>query len=90
MFVLVSGDEQHDLDLANREQDHAATMTKADDQLAKRPVCLGVQTFVAVLKARNFRSEALLRSLGFEPAGAEQQAEHRDEADELVVMRSAS
>jgi RimJ/RimL family protein N-acetyltransferase len=50
----------------------------------------GAQTFVAVLKARNFRCEALLRSLGFEPAGAEQQAEYRDEADEVVMTRSAS
>jgi hypothetical protein len=41
VFVLVSGGEQHDLDIANRKQDHAAAMTKGDDQLAKLPVCLG-------------------------------------------------
>ena len=49
----------------------------------------GVHTFVAVLKARNFRSEALLRSLGFEPGDADQQARYRDEPDELVMVRQA-
>ena len=49
----------------------------------------GVRIFVAVLKARNFRSEALLRSLGFEPGDADQQARYRDEPDELVMVRRA-
>ena len=35
----------------------------------------GVQTFAAVLKAGNFRSLGLLRSLGFSPASAQQVAE---------------
>jgi RimJ/RimL family protein N-acetyltransferase len=50
----------------------------------------GVHTFVAVLKARNFRSEALLRSLGFEPGDPQQQAQYRDEPDELVMVRPAA
>ena len=50
----------------------------------------GVHTFVAVLKACNFRSEALLRSLGFEPGDAQQQAQYRDEPDELVMVRLAT
>jgi len=49
----------------------------------------GVATFIAVLKARNYRSEALLRKLGFVPASAEQTAQHRDESDELVLVNSA-
>ena len=49
----------------------------------------GVHTFVAVLKAANFRSEALLRSLGFEPGSPEQQLHHRDGPDELVMVRQA-
>jgi [ribosomal protein S5]-alanine N-acetyltransferase len=49
----------------------------------------GVHTFVAVLKARNFRSEALLRSLGFRPAAPEVQARLRDSDDELVMCRAA-
>ena len=49
----------------------------------------GVHSFVAVLKARNFRSEALLRSLQFLPADLQQQAQYRDEPDELVMVRPA-
>lgn len=49
----------------------------------------GVRSFVAVLKAANFRSEALLRSLGFEIGSAAQQSQHRDEPDELVMVRQA-
>ena len=49
----------------------------------------GVATFIAVLKARNYRSEALLRKLGFVPASEEQIAQHRDEPDELVLVKSA-
>lgn len=50
----------------------------------------GVHTFVAVLKAANFRSEAMLRHLGFSHGDANQQAAYRDEADELVMLRSAT
>lgn len=46
----------------------------------------GVETFLAVLKAKNFRSEALLRSLGFDRASEAQQLQHRDEPDELVMV----
>jgi len=49
----------------------------------------GVHTYVAVLKARNYRSLSLLRRLGFEPAGEQQQAEYRDEPDEVVMVRTA-
>ena len=50
----------------------------------------GVHTFVAALKARNFRSEALLLSLGFEPGSPEQQAQYLEEPDELVMVRAAA
>jgi ribosomal-protein-alanine N-acetyltransferase len=50
----------------------------------------GVHTFVAVLKARNFRSEGLLRHLGFVPAGVAEARRYRDEADELVMLRAAT
>lgn len=46
-----------------------------------------VKTFVAVLKSRNFRSEGLLRKLGFAAASSEQEAQHRDEPDELVLVK---
>ena len=46
-----------------------------------------VATFIAVLKARNYRSEALLRKLGFVSASDEQATQHRDEPDELVMVK---
>ena len=39
--------------------------------------------------AKNYRSLGLLRKLGFPPASAEQQAQHQDEADELVMVKPA-
>ena len=50
----------------------------------------GVTNFIAVLKASNFRSVALLKKLGFFAASPEQQALHRDESDERVVLKSAT
>ena len=50
----------------------------------------GVETFFAVLKVKNFRSEALLKSLGFDRASEEQQHQHRDEQDELVMVKTAA
>ena len=48
----------------------------------------GVATFIAVLKAKNYRSAALLHKLGFLPADEEQAARHRDEPNELVLVKS--
>jgi RimJ/RimL family protein N-acetyltransferase len=50
----------------------------------------GVQVLVAVLKAKNYRSEGLLRKLGFDPASKEQEALHRDEADEMVLVKASA
>ena len=46
----------------------------------------GVTTIFAVLKARNYRSLALLQKLGFVPADETVAAKHREEADELVMV----
>jgi len=48
----------------------------------------GVHTFAAVLKAGNFRSLGLLRSLGFSPASAQEAAELGGAPDELVMVRA--
>ena len=48
----------------------------------------GVAVFLAVLKAKNYRSEGLLRKLGFVTASEEQAALHRDGPDELVLVKS--
>lgn len=46
-----------------------------------------VQTFVAVLKAANYRSSGLLRKLGFAPASDHQATKFKDESDELVMVK---
>lgn len=48
----------------------------------------GVHTFVAVLKAANFRSLALLRSLGFRPAQPQEVVAFGAGPDELVMVKA--
>jgi len=48
----------------------------------------GVHTFLAVLKARNFRSIALLKHLGFSDTTATKGAEVGAEPDELVMHKT--
>ncbi len=47
----------------------------------------GVHTFVAVLKAANFRSMGLLHHLGFEPAGPDAESKYEAEQDEVVMLK---
>jgi RimJ/RimL family protein N-acetyltransferase len=46
-----------------------------------------VSTCFAVLKDRNYRSSGLLRKLGFVLANEELTARHRDEIDEIVMVK---
>jgi len=46
-----------------------------------------VRTFVAVLKAKNYRSAGLLRKLGFVPASNDLLLKYRDAPDELVMVK---
>lgn len=48
----------------------------------------GVHRFVAVLKARNFRSHALLCRLGFAAGASEQNAVLAAEQDKIVMMKA--
>lgn len=48
----------------------------------------GVRTCIAVFKAKNVRSEGLLRKLGFAPASREQALRYRDEPEEGVYVLS--
>ena len=50
----------------------------------------GVARFLAVLKTRNFRSMALLRSLGFAEAGPGDAALATVEPDETLMHRAAT
>lgn len=56
------------------------------DELCSR---YDVRTFVAVLKARNFRSLGLLSHLGFLPASSSQAALYGAEPDECVMVKVA-
>lgn len=47
----------------------------------------GVELAIAVLKARNHRSEALLRKLGFERASPDDEARYRDSDDEVAYVK---
>ena len=49
----------------------------------------GVHTFVAVLKAANFRSMRLLVKLGFKPGTTEDAELYEAEPDEVTLVRSA-
>ncbi|MDC8772099.1 GNAT family N-acetyltransferase [Roseateles albus] len=60
-------------------------VTAVMDELALN---YGVSLFAAVLKSANFRSRALLASLGFEPASPEQVIEFEAEPDELLMVNS--
>jgi hypothetical protein len=46
--------------------------------------------FFAVLKAKNYRSEGMLRKLGFVQAGKEKEARYRDATDEIVMVKAGS
>ena len=70
-----------------RQRIGSSTVRAMLDELSEHH---GVHTFVAVLQARNFRSEALLLGLGFEPGSPEQQAQYLEEPDELVMVRAAA
>jgi ribosomal-protein-alanine N-acetyltransferase len=88
--VLPSGVSLIAYELASRHWRQGIGRSAVRAMLDELRTQYGVHTFVAVLKARNFRSEGLLRRLGFVPASAEQAAAHRDEADELVMCRAAA
>ena len=49
-----------------------------------------VHTFVAVLKAANFRSLGLLMRLGFEPGTPDDAVRYEAEADEITMVMAAS
>ncbi len=53
-------------------------------------VTYNAQLFVAVLKHANYRSMALLRHLGFQPASTQQAIEFGAEPDEAVMVKSAT
>lgn len=87
--VMAGGTSLVAYELASRHWRQGIGTDAVQAMLGELRARYGVRTFVAVYKARNHRSEGLLRKLGFEPAGAAEQQAHRDAADERVMVRAA-
>ena len=85
--VLPDGTSYVAYELASRFWRHGIGSSAVQAMLEHLQEAYQVSTFVAVLKAKNYRSEGLLRKLGFHRASAEQEARYRDEADELVMVK---
>ena len=75
-------------ELASRHWRQGIGSCAVSAMLAELQASYGVTLFAAVLKKANFRSLALLRSLGFEPGSAEQAVQLGAESDELLMVRA--
>ncbi len=87
--VLPAGTALVAYELASRYWRRGLGRTSVSAMLAELRSEYGVRAFAAVLKRANYRSEALLRSLGFAPAPAAQAAEFGAQPDEIVLTRTA-
>lgn len=70
-------------EVASRYWGQGIGTAAVNGMLGELAVTYGVRTFVATLKEGNYRSLALLRSLGFERAGS-------DESDEVVMRKTVA
>jgi RimJ/RimL family protein N-acetyltransferase len=87
--VLPSGVSFVAYELASRFWRQGIASSAVTAVLSELGAAYGVHTYIAVLKAQNFRSQALLDSLGFRLAGAHEQVRYRDEPDEIVMVKLA-
>ncbi|MGQ0720742.1 MAG: GNAT family N-acetyltransferase [Candidatus Eiseniibacteriota bacterium] len=85
--VLASGVSLVAYELASRYWRQGLGSSAVAAMATELKTVYGVHTLVAVLKARNYRSLALLRSLGFQAASEQEVAEYRDTPDEVVMVR---
>jgi ribosomal-protein-alanine N-acetyltransferase len=85
--VLPTGDAYVAYELASRFWRQGIGSTALAAVLDELRVAYGVRLYVAVLKIRNFRSEGMLRKLGFEPASAEQFSRFSGDVDEMVMVK---
>lgn len=88
--VLRSGAALVAYELASRFWRQGIGSNAVSAMLQELQCSYGVHLFAAVLKATNYRSSALLHSLGFQPATAAEVAEFEAESDELVMVKSAA
>ena len=87
--VLPSGASYIAYVLAGRHWRQGIGGSAVQAMLEELRTAYGVHTFVAVLKAANYRSLGFLRSLGFTPASTQEGAEYGAEADELVMVKAS-
>ena len=88
--VLPSGSSYIAYELASRYWRRGIGSRAVRAMLEELSSNYGVDTFVAVLKAANFRSIGLLRSLGFSPGSPQQRTTYGADPDELVMVREAA
>lgn len=86
--VLPSGASYIAYELASRYWRRGIGSSAVRAVLGECAARYGVHTFVAVLKAANYRSAGLLRSLGFVAASEQQFAEYGAEPDEIVMTKA--
>lgn len=87
--VLPSGASCVAYELASRHWRRGIGSSAVQAMLDELESAYGVHTFVAVLKAANYRSLGLLRGLGFTPASPQQVAEFEAEPDERVMCKAS-
>jgi len=87
--VLRSGAALVAYELASRHWRKGIGSSAVSAMLEELRTNYGVLLFVAVLKAANGRSLGLLRSLGFQPASAQQLVEFGAAPDEAVMVKPA-
>jgi RimJ/RimL family protein N-acetyltransferase len=88
--VLPSGAAYVAYELGSRHWRRGIGSSAVAAMLTELRLNYAVDRYVGVFKARNYRSLALLRKLGFVPATTEQFAEFGAEADEVVMVRAAA
>lgn len=87
--LLPSGAALVAYELASRHWRKGIGSSAVSAMLDELQTLYGVRLFVAVLKAANHRSLALLRRLGFHPASSQQALEFGAEPDEAVMVKPA-
>lgn len=88
--VLGSGSAYVAYELASRYWRQGIASTAVAAMMSELHANHGVGPCVAVLKARNFRSLALLRKLGFQAGSRAQVLESGAKPDELVMVEPAT
>lgn len=88
--VLRSGAALVAYELASRHWRQGIGSTAVSAMLVELRASYSVNLYVAILKARNYRSVALLRKLGFAPASTEHVAAFDAESDEIVMVKPAA